>query len=329
MEIRKATVADLPAIVALLKASLGEGLMPKSEGYWLWKHQQNPFGESPVLVASEGDTIIGIRAFMRWRWLRGEQSFEAIRAVDTATHPDYQGKGIFSKLTYSLLDECKANGWHFVFNTPNEKSKPGYLKMGWKEAGKLPVSLCIAKPFNTIRNILTSNVKPFENHNDESVSYFFGHKGLPQLITDNRKHYSNCLVTDHSVNSLRWRYEHVPVAQYFAAGIEEQERLPYLFFYRIKPTRMGRELRITDFYFTATEDFNSIRNLVNKKIKEHNADYATLGGFSAMNILRKGLSLRNMNIGPIVTVRNVNLQDMHSLVGFSNWSPTLGDLELF
>ncbi|MDH5380092.1 MAG: hypothetical protein OEW75_04520, partial [Cyclobacteriaceae bacterium] len=28
---------------------------------------------------------------------------------------------------------------HFIFNTPNEKSRPGYLKMGWVDAGRLPV----------------------------------------------------------------------------------------------------------------------------------------------------------------------------------------------
>src|SRR5687767_10160893 len=132
MIIRKAEESDIPKIISLLKASLGESLLPKSEAYWKWKHVNNAFGKSPVLLAEEEGICVGVRAFMRWQWKMQGKSLEAVRAVDTATHPDYQGKGIFSKLTTTLLDVCKESQWHLVFNTPNEKSLPGYLKMGWK-----------------------------------------------------------------------------------------------------------------------------------------------------------------------------------------------------
>jgi N-acetylglutamate synthase-like GNAT family acetyltransferase len=329
MEIRKATSEDMPSIISLLKASLGEGLMPKSAGYWQWKHEQNPFGTSPVLIATEDDKIIGVRAFMRWRWLKGDQCLESIRAVDTATHPLHQGKGIFSKLTKALLDECREKGWHFVFNTPNEKSKPGYLKMGWQEAGKLPVNLRMVRPFHAIANVAFKNAETLQEKDNGSVVHYLSHPGLSQLISDNRKHYHNRIVTDHTVDSLRWRYENVPVAQYFAAATEGQGKLFNLFFYRIKPTRIGRELRITDFYITTDQDFDAIRRLVKQKMKEHKADYATSSSFSALNILKGGLSIARVKIGPIVTVRNVNLHDLHSHINFSEWSPSLGDLELF
>ena len=62
-----------------------------------------------------------------------------MRAVDTATHPDYQGRGIFSRLTLHAIDELRADGVAFVFNTPNDQSRPGYLKMGWQPVARLPV----------------------------------------------------------------------------------------------------------------------------------------------------------------------------------------------
>jgi hypothetical protein len=40
-------------MIGLLKKSLGEGLIPKSEALWNWKHEQNPFGASFVLLAEE------------------------------------------------------------------------------------------------------------------------------------------------------------------------------------------------------------------------------------------------------------------------------------
>src|SRR5688572_23337100 len=106
MDIREATDSDIPEIIALLKISLGESLMPKSERYWRWKHIENPFGRSPVILCWDEGKLVGVRAFMRWEWISEGQLYRAVRAVDTATHPDYQGKGIFKKLTLSLVESC-------------------------------------------------------------------------------------------------------------------------------------------------------------------------------------------------------------------------------
>ena len=67
------------------------------------------------------------------------RSLGAVRAVDTATHPDLQGRGLFRRLTLLAVDELTADGTRFVFNTPNDQSRPGYLKMGWQSLGRAPV----------------------------------------------------------------------------------------------------------------------------------------------------------------------------------------------
>ncbi len=33
------------------------------------------------------------------------------------------------------------DGVDVVFNTPNDQSRPGYLKMGWSEVGRVPVAV--------------------------------------------------------------------------------------------------------------------------------------------------------------------------------------------
>lgn len=131
----------MPRMIELLKSSLGEGLVPKSEAYFTWKHLDNPFGKSHILLAKEGNDIIGLRAFMYWVWVSGNQSIRAVRAVDTATDPAHQGKGIFRKLTLQAVEECKQEGTGLVFNSPNPISMAGYLKMGWRQVGKMPILL--------------------------------------------------------------------------------------------------------------------------------------------------------------------------------------------
>lgn len=95
MQIREATEHDIPEILDVLKASLGEISSKKTEAVWRYKHLDNPFGKSLILVAVENCKIIGIRALMKWKWQLGNTVFSALRAVDTATHPAHQGKGIF------------------------------------------------------------------------------------------------------------------------------------------------------------------------------------------------------------------------------------------
>lgn len=327
MDIREATEADIPAIVELLKLSLGESLMPKSERYWRWKHIENPFGKSPVLLCWDNDCLIGVRAFMRWQWKQGETTYSALRAVDTATHINYQGKGIFKKLTLALVEYCKEREDHFVFNTPNEQSKPGYLKMGWEEAGKLPISITILRPFRLIKNIFiqasSSDIK------NDSIGHYLSHRGLEALLSSHLSK-NGSITTKVSKDYLKWRYLDVPVANYIAIGEEIGDELTGLIFGRIKKTRFGNELRITDMFATSRYSGNSILSKVKTFQHSWNIDYCTCIGItrSNSNNLFSKSTLR-APIGPVVTVRPLSLQNLNSLKNFNQWSPSLGDLELF
>ena len=50
------------------------------------------------------------------------RTWEAVCAVDPATHPNEQGGGIFKRLTASLLKVLCDEGVAHVFNTPHERS---------------------------------------------------------------------------------------------------------------------------------------------------------------------------------------------------------------
>jgi asparagine synthase (glutamine-hydrolysing) len=137
VELRRATADDQPAVHQLLAAAMD--FDPDDARFsWLlrWKHVENPFGESPAWVAVSDGDIVGYRAFLRWRFIGHDRSWSAVRAVDTATHPEHQGKGIFRSLTLHALEELRSEGVDFVFNTPNDQSRPGYLKMGWQLIGQ-------------------------------------------------------------------------------------------------------------------------------------------------------------------------------------------------
>lgn len=318
MNFRISTDDDIPGIVELLKISLGESLMPKSIAYWSWKHIENPFGSSPVMVATEGQQLIGVRAFMNWRWENEGKVLSAIRAVDTATHPDYQGKGIFKGLTLKLLERCREQGVDFVFNTPNQQSKPGYLKMGWVEAGKMPVTMSIKRPLALMKNKLNTSalVDFLELPNCSGFSLSSLLAEIPDRMLES--HDMAVWQTPKTKKFLEWRYIRIPVVKYYGHSNGNS-----IVIFRLKRTTYGIELRVVEtigkkpaiesallhLFFNLSFDYMTIDNIVSFKLP--------------------GILKYSAKIGPLVTVRALCLEDMSAFVGFHHWMPRFGDMEVF
>lgn len=315
MEIRPAQTEDISDIVSLLKISLGESLTPKSETYWRWKHVNNPFGPSPVLLAFEKEHLVGVRAFMRWKWEMDGHSFNAVRAVDTATHPDFQGRGIFKTLTLALLENCKKEGVRFVFNTPNQQSRPGYLKMGWRDAGRMSVQV---RPLNPLEKLLPLQK---DGRKDDIISILES-PGLSDLLKADAM-FSKKLRTSVTVDYLRWRYLEVPIVKYIAIH-DKEEAAETLLFARLKKSRIGTEFRITDLFCSQQQVPAGFTKLVKRAARFSRADYITCSG-----AIRGRFSLGVQRRGPITTFRLLDWDGSHMLENFGNWAPSLGDLELF
>jgi GNAT superfamily N-acetyltransferase len=151
--VRSIQNADEPAVLELLRTTLGQKVTArKTAEYWTWKHLRNPFGASYAICAEDPEThaLAGLRTMMHWvyRDAAGAE-YPTARAVDTATHPGYQRRGIFSALTRHAIAELRCSGAAFIFNTPNRNSLPGYLKMGWVVVERWPV---YARPVHPVRS---------------------------------------------------------------------------------------------------------------------------------------------------------------------------------
>lgn len=312
MQIREATEQDIPEILEVLKASLGETSSKKTEAVWRFKHVDNPFGKSLVLILIENDKIIGVRALMRWKWQFGKQVFSTFRAVDTATHPEHQGKGIFKKLTLRAIEIVKEQGDDFIFNTPNTQSLPGYLKMGWEEVNKLKIEANLVNPFNWIGN----KQNGFYKINNNS-----SHFQITKLISNYNdiKSGENKLFTLKTPGYLSWRYENNPLQKYEIKADEDFYLAGY-----IKPHKYFKELRITEHIFSKESGRQKIKKSVKKISKKFGAQVITSSG------LNSGLGFSG-NYGPVLTLRDVNLDSKlkQKLLHLNKWSYTLGDLELF
>jgi GNAT superfamily N-acetyltransferase len=214
IEIRHATDADLPAVVALAARSLGWLGDDADAAFFRWKHLENSFGRSPMWVAEHDGRVVALRTFLRWELVdeRG-RVLRAVRAVDTATDPDYQGRGLFRRLTMHALDELRAEGVDLVFNTPNAQSLPGYLKMGWIVVGRLPAAF---KPtrLGALPSLLAARRAASRGAiavhvGLEPAEAFADAAGVEALLASQPPPHG--LATHQSLEQLRWRYGHAPL----------------------------------------------------------------------------------------------------------------------
>ena len=198
---------DLDSVLDLLRASLGESaLLRRTSELFAWKHFHNPFGRSILLVAEADDRIVGLRAFMRWELVTPDgNTVSCVRAVDTATHPQYQRRGIFRSLTEAAIAEANAQEVDMVFNTPNPKSGAGYLKMGWHVVGDIGV---LAAPCRGL-----FGARPPSDGVGDVTDFLVTPQPVTGLDFEDRS--ARGLRTPRSPEYLRWRFAGHPTARYF------------------------------------------------------------------------------------------------------------------
>ncbi|WP_051935903.1 GNAT family N-acetyltransferase [Salegentibacter sp. Hel_I_6] len=239
---------DISEVVKLIKRGLDKGY---TEEFFRWKHLKNPFGKSYGLMAIDNGKIIGLRMFMFWKFsnVNVNKNLIAIRPVDTVVDEDYRGKGLFKELTLRGLEECKGK-YDLVFNTPNENSLPGYLKMGWE---KVPENSFKLGLFNC---------------------FFYGGKTLEltqlpvSLISK-----SEGWQTFKSGSFLKWRYED---PKYKSASLKTA-----IVIYSINDLGFFKQIVVQELF----GEVNDIRDIIKAVCKKH----VTVFVYYYSNLQTKGL----------------------------------------
>lgn len=320
--LRRSTVADRDAIIDLCRASLGWAADDPNEAFFAWKHDHNAFGTSPSWVAvAEDGSLAGLRVFLRWRFRTPEgATFTGVRAVDTATHPDWQGKGIFTRLTLGAIPDLRDDGVDVIFNTPNDKSRPGYLKMGWSQVGRVPVGVRPTRP-SSIRTMLKARTaaelwsEPSELGVD-AAEFFAEHDAVEGLLARLQRPPAIC--TDRTPEYLRWRYGFEPLRyRVVPVGDRVQDGGIVVRLRRRGPALEGAVCDVL------VPDGASPRAVLRRAAASSGADY--LLRCVGPSGVRDGF-LPAPQLGPILTWRPICRTGVPVM---SDLALTLGDVELF
>jgi GNAT superfamily N-acetyltransferase len=308
--IRPAAPGDRAGVMRVAVRALGWRGDERDNQFFAWKHDANPFGSSPAWVAVANDEIVGFRTFLRWELVRGGERLRMVRAVDTATDPDAQGKGIFRRLTTHAVQELTSEGYDAVFNTPNTQSRPGYLKMGWVELGRPLVGARPRGPRAALRmgRSRTGAEKWSEpTTSGRPAAEALRGNGLESLLATLPQPAG--WSTPRSAEYLRWRYGFEPL-HYRALEVRDG-----LAVFRVRRRGPSREVALCE-WLAPGPDRRALRRLVRAA-----GDYLLAGDLG----IAHGV-LPIPALGPVMTWRPLGRSAVPTL---SDLSFRLGDLELF
>jgi GNAT superfamily N-acetyltransferase len=333
IDVRHYRQDDESDVLDLLANTLGGGPAGyRSPEFFRWKHLGSPFGRSYMLVAEVDDRIVGLRAFMRWRFRAGDDLVRAVRAVDTATHPEHQGQGIFSRLTRRAVDELR-NDVDLVFNTPNQNSLPGYLKMGWRIVGRIPVDVRVRRPIPVMREFrrLRSTAAPTRPRpavRAESAEEALSDPDVATLLAEAGES-GRRLVTPLSGEYLGWRYGSAPLLGYRAVREHIGGALAGMALFRVRPRGRLWETTVAE-AIIRSGDVRTARRLLGRVVRAASVDHVSCcfpraspsqRGARAAGFLRAPGGL-DLVVNPLHEV----LPDPLEL---ASWGLNLGDLEVF
>lgn len=311
-EVRDLEPGDLPAVIDLCRSTLGWGDDPRFERLFGWKHLQNAFGPSYGWVAVDAGQVVGVRLFMRWEFHHRGSVVRAVRAVDTATHPDHQGRGIFTMLTTHALEAVKADDVGFVFNTPNDKSRPGYLKMGWKEVGRLPAAVHlpgVGGALTAVRSRVPADLWPVASAAGRSAS---------EWLTSNTdivaNHGEGGVRTSWTTERLEWRYS-LP-----ELGYRVFEHRDTAVVFRLRNRGSALEFVMCAAFGDSAP--RAVDRAVAAAVRATGASYGLRLGHAAVG--RGVVPLPGG--GPVLTWRGLGDDEMPDI---DIWRLTMGDIELF
>jgi GNAT superfamily N-acetyltransferase len=313
MEIKSYKKGDETEILTLFKLAFGKEM---SLGYWNWRFGNNPFCDQIYIeLMWDGSKLIGHYAVSPIEMIIDNKILKTALSMTTMTHPEYGGKGIFSKLAKSLYDKLLDNGYHMVWGFPNNNSHYGFNKnLDWKDIA--------------VQGIMSLKSEHFERHINLNVS-FKKISGFTNAIANDLKSSTKAVKINKTLAYLDWRYIQNPTADYQVIQLGETKGLVIYKTIQSFTDPLKLEVDILDFYYNGdlrqlNELFSAIA-LSEKEIIQFNL-WDSLFSKNQINLEKLGFR----NGAPITYLGYRSLNYLEGIEDkYKNWEINLSYSDVF
>lgn len=135
--VREATRADDHELAELFREVFG---FDRGAEHAHWKFRCNPAGDPVIAIAEAEGRIVGQYALWPTPLRLDQAIVQGAQSLDTMTHPDYRGQGMFTVLAEECMNYAAARGIQALYGFPNENSQPGFIRrLDWDHTGEIPM----------------------------------------------------------------------------------------------------------------------------------------------------------------------------------------------
>lgn len=202
---------------------------PAPDAYEWWSFGC-PEAASGFMVAEVSGRVVGVQPMELFPYTFDREAYRGGVLTGVAVHPGFRRQGIFLALVQACEREAWRQGADFVTTMPNERSRPGFLKMGYLDPGRRRLLVRPLAPQALVKRVLRRRLpasvlgamvmagqrllKPAPCPVTES---FREAAGLPEGIEELTKAHARLfpgLRMRRSRAWWQWRYERSPTRSY-------------------------------------------------------------------------------------------------------------------
>lgn len=266
MNIAPYKIGDEIQILDLFRISFGREL---SEEYWKWRFVENPlFDQLMISLMWEGDVLAGHYAVSATELnVYGKTVLSSLSGT-TMTHPQYEKRGIFTKLASELYQRIQKDyRVQSVLGFPNQSSHYGLVKkLFWEDVCIVPtltVNSAAIKPVSV--NYQINRILSFEDYHEQFITKCIRNLGFG-------------IFTNRSAKYLNWRFLNCPTNNYFCFEIKTGASLSGIIIYKLYSLDNGDafDIDIVDIFCENDVEtmhtliYTAIENMGIAKIKTRN-----------------------------------------------------------
>ena len=231
--------------------------------YWHWRFIENPVDSKVYIIYILIDGVLAAYYAVSPCLLeaKGQAPRKIALSNMTMTHPDYQGKGLFTKIAQGLYKELENDGYSGIIGFANKNSHYGFRKnLNWHDLAALTLFKVSPEAFRS--NLSVENLG-FKIHSfDFTESHLNDIAGLDFATND--------VFIPRNKEYLNWRLVQNPVYQYFILNVYKDENVLSSAIYKF----FGGEIDIMEFFYNP--EYSEIKNkLLELSIAELNSKYKT------------------------------------------------------
>jgi len=209
--------------------------------HFQWFYLHYPYSQNRVYVAEEKSTgrIASAITMLPFRYRIGSVTEDVSIATGGATHPEFRGLGLFTRISSMLVEQESRLGIRVGIGFPNAEALPLHLRAGWHVPLE-PVFL---------------EKRDFSDKNGSGESIVVFDERYDALYTEAAGFFDFFNLKDHKV--LNWRYSQRPDVEYHCFEMRRRKLEGFIVMKKFQAQRI-RKTHIVDFLALSDKATNTL-----------------------------------------------------------------------